>query len=369
MKLVYVANSIVPSRTANSIHIMKMCAAFARNGHDVTLLVPRRPERSRNVPDIFAYYGTDPSFRLRMLPWMGLKGRAFVFAWLAALQARKIEADFVYGRAVHGCYLAALAGIPAMFESHAPVTDFDRVGAWMFKRLIGHPRFRGLVVISEALRRHYEMHYPELAGRITTAPDAADELPGVDRQRAAANEAGRRLKVGYVGHLYRGKGMDLIVKLAAVCSWADFHIIGGMQRDIDEWRARCAGLANVVFHGFCPPAQVQEQMAQLDVMLAPYQKTVAAFGGKHDIARWMSPLKIFEYMAARKPMIASDLPVLREVLDESNAILVDPEDVDGWMRALSALQDPDLRERIAAKAHRDFLASYTWQARARRVLP
>src|SRR5690606_38650280 len=148
LKLVYVANSIVPSQTANSIHIVKMCAAFARNGHDVSLLVPRRPERIQSVSDIFAYYGTAPAFDIRMLPWISLKGRAYWFAWLAAQQARKIGADFVYGRAVHGCYLAALAGIPSMFESHAPITEFDRVGIWMFNRLIRHPLFRGLVVIS-----------------------------------------------------------------------------------------------------------------------------------------------------------------------------------------------------------------------------
>lgn len=368
MKLVYVASSIVPSRTANSIHVVKMCAAFARNGHDVSLIVPRRPERIQGVPDIFEYYGADPMFEICTLPWIELKGRAYLFAGLAAQRARKIRADFVYGRVVHACYLAVLAGVPSMFESHAPVTEFDGLGIWMFKRLIRHPRFRGLVVISDALRRHYEVHYPELAGRITTAPDAADEIPGVDRQERMYDEPGRGLKVGYVGHLYPGRGMDLIAKLAERCSWAEFHIIGGMQKDIDEWRGRCGGVPNIVFHGFCPPAQVQEYMARLDVLLAPYQRIVAPFGGKRDTAQWMSPLKIFEYMAARKAMIVSDLPVLREVLDETNAMLVDPEDVDGWMRALSVLQDPKRREQLSQKAHRDFLASYTWRVRAKRVL-
>ena len=121
------------------------------------------------------------------------------------------------------------------------------------------------------------------------------------------------LKAGYVGHLYRGRGVELIAKLAERCSWAEFHVIGGMQKDIDEWRGRCAGIANIVFHGFCPPAQVQSHMARLDVMLAPYQRRVATFGGGRDTSQWMSPMKIFEYMAAGKPMIASDLPVLREI--------------------------------------------------------
>ena len=79
-------------------------------------------------------------------------------------------------------------------------------------------------------------------------------------------------------------------------------------------------------------------------------------------------MKIFEYMAAAKPIIASDLPVLREVLNDSNAILVDPEDIDAWRDALAALRDPKRREQLGRKAHDDFLRSYTWQARASRVL-
>ena len=78
-------------------------------------------------------------------------------------------------------------------------------------------------------------------------------------------------------------------------------------------------------------------------------------------------MKIFEYMAAAKPIIASDLPVLREVLNDSNAILVDPEDIDAWRDALAALRDAETQG-SGRKAHEQLLRSYTWQARASRVL-
>jgi glycosyltransferase involved in cell wall biosynthesis len=82
----------------------------------------------------------------------------------------------------------------------------------------------------------------------------------------------------------------------------------------------------------------------------------------------MSPLKLFEYMSAGKPIVASDLPVLREVLDEANAVLVDPEDADAWARALESLRDAGLRERLGVRARRDFLERHTWDIRARKVL-
>jgi glycosyltransferase involved in cell wall biosynthesis len=219
------------------------------------------------------------------------------------------------------------------------------------------------VVISDALRKHYEDSYPALVDSVRTAPDAADEVPISVTSRNPGN-----LRVGYVGHLYQGRGIELIAQLAERCSWAEFHVIGGVPKDIDEWRARCQDRRNIVFHGFCPPAEVPARMSRLDVMLAPYQRAVTTYGERHDTSRWMSPLKIFEYMAAGKPMIASDLPVLREVLNESNAMLVDPEDVDAWAGALTALRDPERRQRLGSRAHSDFREAHTWEQRAHRVL-
>jgi glycosyltransferase involved in cell wall biosynthesis len=368
LRLVYVAGSIIPSRAANSIHIMKMCAAFGSNGHNVTLVVPDRPERAQSVSDVFEYYGTAPVFRIVRLPWLRIPGRSLPFAWLAARLAERLRPDFVYGRTVQACYFSVLRGLSTIFESHVPLAEYDRVGAWMFTRMIRHAALRRVVVASHALRRHYEQEHPELGGRLRTAPDAADEVREAVLHERAQHDARDILKVGYVGHLYRGRGVELIAELARRCPWAEFHVIGGMQSDIEEWRRRCAATANLVFDGFCPPGQVQAHMARLDVVLAPYQRRVAIYGNSGDTSSWMSPLKIFEYMAARKPMIASDLPVLREVLDDSNAILVDPEDIDAWQDALVSLRDPQRREQLGTKAHEDFVANYTWRARADRVL-
>jgi UDP:flavonoid glycosyltransferase YjiC (YdhE family) len=63
MKIVYISNSIIPSRTANSIHVMKMCQAFADNGHEVVLLAPDRYKEYENgVNDVYEYYGVRESF-------------------------------------------------------------------------------------------------------------------------------------------------------------------------------------------------------------------------------------------------------------------------------------------------------------------
>jgi glycosyltransferase involved in cell wall biosynthesis len=84
----------------------------------------------------------------------------------------------------------------------------------------------------------------------------------------------------------------------------------------------------------------------------------------------MSPLKLFEYMACRIPIVTTDLPVIREVIrDRDNGILCPPENLPAWKKALIQLADnPELRSRVADSAYKDFCENYTWEIRAKRIL-
>jgi glycosyltransferase involved in cell wall biosynthesis len=99
----------------------------------------------------------------------------------------------------------------------------------------------------------------------------------------------------------------------------------------------------------------------------PYQRQVAASSGG-DISRYLSPMKLFEYLACERPIISSDLPVLREVLHAGNSILLPCDDIDAWVSAMHELEtNSGLCRRLAARGHQE-AQQYTWEARARKIL-
>jgi glycosyltransferase involved in cell wall biosynthesis len=369
-KIVYISSAVIPSRTANSIQVMKMCQAFAKNNYDVTLIVRgKKTLRESDMPDVFSFYGVEECFRIIKPARFPLKkGRKIIYAWRAACKARKLAADIVYSRNERGAFFSTRFKIPTIFESHQPPHGNDRLSQWMFKKLCRSRWLVKIVVITYALREHFCKNYPEFRGEIQVAPDGADPMPE-HMQPIGLAETDNKLQVGYVGHLYKGKGIEVIAGLIERCPWASFHVVGGMEEDLARWKTELTGCPNIVFHGHVPPNKTAAYIKAFDVVLLPNQPFVAD-STKKNIAPWTSPLKLFEYMTAGKPIIASDLPVLREVLrPEDNAILCQPDNVEEWAQALTRLRDDgSLRQRIGNAARKDFEANYTWLARAGKVL-
>lgn len=368
MKILYLADCVIPSRTANSVHVMRMCNAFATLHHDVTLLVPAVPDRrlggaEPGVDDVYTFYGVQSTFRIARFPNRYL--HRYLTAFAMGVRARLTKVDRIYGRQIIASMVSAALLKDTTLELHEPL-DASVARSYVMRVLSRLPGLRGVVVISDSLRRHVEVRHPRLLGRILTARDGADPLPVVPPLPLKPTGA---FHVGYVGHLYAGKGMELIERLAPLCPWVQFHIVGGRPSDLALWRERTAGQPNLIFHGFQPQPLLPAYLSAFDAVIAPYQYKVLGNTGKVDISLWMSPLKLFEYMSARKAIICSNLPVVREVLtDGRTALLCDPENPEEWAQALARLRADDaLRCRLGASAGAEFEMNYTWLKRAERL--
>lgn len=343
---------------------MKMCQAFGKKKHEVVLFAR---EGAEQADDPFAFYGVEPCFHLeicghpRARGWGGVK-----FALNVAKHVNHLGLpDLFYARHVYSLAMVANLSVPMIFEAHTlPENPIQkRTERWLFRRI----NFRQLIVISNALWEDYQTVFPWISGdKIIVAHDGADPPVAMDKTEPHP-WPGRMgsMQVGYVGGLYPGKGMEIIAVLAPEMPDIDFHVIGGTQKDLLYWRKKVSA-PNLYFHGFVPHGRLSGLFGKFDVMVAPYLNKVTVGRGNIDISRWMSPLKLFEYMAYAKAIVASDISVLREVLtNQRNSLLCPVGDVAAWKNALRSLEgDTDLRRRIGMTAQKEFLSRYTWEVRA-----
>jgi len=371
VKICYVANSVIPSRTANSVHVMKMCQAFAQNGNDVTLVVPDRAELAEaDVTDPYDFYDVDPCFKIQKIT-----RKRPVKLWfstvLPGVVTSRFQPDLIYTRIEWAAFgFASLYNRRCMLELHeSPFTSKLRAAA--VKSFYRSRANAGMFVITRALAEHIKNALPESA-KIHIEPDAVDQA-WISRD-ACKHSARSRLgmdvhekQLSYVGGLYDGRGIDLIVELAHRCPDVKFNVIGGHDDQVFRWRERTSNVSNLQFFGFVQQTTIFDHLAAADILLMPHGRNVMSSGGS-DIADYCSPMKMFEYMSARRPILASSLPVLKEVLhDGQNAILLPPDDVGAWKSAIARLtHDRQLAVRLGQAAYEDVLR-FTWDARAARI--
>jgi len=372
MRIVYLSNALIPSRSANSIHVMKMCQALAKDGHDVVLVAQDSNPNESGVENVYDYYSVEPIFAIRKLSKPGIYGGRLIYDMKILLELITRGYDLVYSRYLEGCFIATLLGYKTILEAHDPFwKEVGRLRNVMLDKIITSKNLCGVVVITKALRRILIKRSPQKI-TIIVAPDGAD-LPRTSKAQRLAGRKGS-LQVGYTGHLYKGKGMETIEQLASLLDDVDFHVVGGLEHDIRFWKERISR-SNVFFHGFVEPRLISTYINAFDVCLLPIQRTVFAYvknpqesGKGRNIADFTSPLKLFEYMAHGKAIVASDLPVIREVLDKDIAMLVEPEDIEGWVNAIKALRNKTLRAEISTKAFRYFNENFSWGQRAKTII-
>jgi len=218
-------------------------------------------------------------------------------------------------------------------------------------------------VISENLKRDFLKAYPANRIPVHTFHDGSVV--------ADANQNNKRngvIGIGYIGSLYKGKGIELIAEVAKLLPNHFFNIYGGNEKEINDLKKQFP-VPNIIWHGSVPPSVISKVYNSLEICLLPNQKYIQTGKSENNISNYTSPLKLFEYMAHGKAIIASALPSLMEVLNGENSILVPYNQPEEWAKAITKLvTNRDLIERLGKKAKEDFENNYTWNVRAKSLI-
>ena len=362
---------------------MATCHGLASRGHDVTLAVrwdPRRPHE-----DPFAFYGLPPLPRLAIrrvrLPLTGPIQRGGFLAYSLGSTVGGSRWDLLFTRdlgiADFLLRVPPWLRCPLVYESHG----FAPVVAQMKPHVLTGAPAPSTRKVRRLARREQRV-WSHAEGYVTITRGIASDLAARfgDRSTLVVAPSGVRLSparrfslppvetpiLAYAGHLYPGKGVEILLHAVALLPGVRAVIIGGYPNDADlaKMRALARELIlddRVEFTGQVEPQRVSTLLEAADLLILPVT-------GARSFTLYTSPMKLFEYMALGKPIVASDLPAIREVLcDGENAVLVEPDSPTRLASGVRrVLDDRVFAERIAHGAFDD-AAQYSWEQRAERL--
>ena len=375
MKIAVITNSRIPSLTANSIQAMKVAQALMQLGNEIRMFAPRETNLiSRET--LLKHYGLRIAPRLDLLPSeKHLKRLDFIVH--AQRAAKQFNADLIYTWLPQSAVLGLRSGYPVVLEMHADVAG--RMGAWWLRQFWGAREKKVMTVTTSALRNALErstmIQFKDES--LLVAPNGVElekyaGLPNPPEARHQLNLP-EGLTVGFTGHIYPGRGADLLFELARQLPQVNFLWVGGTPELVDFWRGKLtdAHMTNVTMTGFVQHEIIPLYQAASDILLMPYSSSISASSGQ-DIAEVINPMKMFEYMASGRAIVSADLPSIREVLNEANAVFVETGDLEvvsgKWKAEIESLLGDDARrQRLAVQARKD-VEQLTWMKREERVM-
>ena len=340
-----------------------MADALARSCPDAQIIY-RTKRADQAAAAHFAPYGIAAPSGAQPLAWLPLDDLHHIYLLRFAAMLRRLPNEaVVYTRSTRMACMAVQAERVTVLELHDPLIPL-RIA--FLKQAFRTGKMRVLVVTTERLKRDVIAAVGVSPEQILVvgggAPAASADLPAAvlpERERFAYH-------MGYAGSALKGKGVSMMMACAQAMPEVAFHLIGPTKDDCLRFGALPQ---NVILHGYQAGTRVVALLKSMDVLLLPNQPSVIISSGA-DIGAHTSPLKLLEYMASGRPVIASDLPVFDSILtDEVNCLRVEARSAEAFVAAIRRVQaEPELGARLAANALEAFKKNYTWDHRVQRIV-
>lgn len=369
MKLYYIANARMPTEKAHGIQIAKMCEAFIEAGIDLTLVVPRRATEPQSLQEYYALRVPVPLIRLPVIDWYTggrigyfISSLSFMLSYVFFIGWKKIkEKRFVlYTVDMDNYSSSALTffNTPLFSEMHGakPYTIAQRI---LFRRV------NGIVAINKIIVEELQKKFSRSRAHYIIEPNGVDLSEFADMGKQNARE---RLGlpqdaqiVLYAGRFFEWKGLEILPRAAAMTPSIRWQIVGGVEEDFKRLVREPLPM-NLFFKEGRPHSEMPLWFAAADALVV--------LGTVRDIQsyRYTSPMKLFEYLATRRPIIASNTPAIREIVKNTEVLFYTPDDTHDLARVAeyAVMHKEDLRSLTdAAMRH---AAASSWHARAERIM-
>lgn len=372
-KLFLIFHGRFPSEKAASIFAAKSAEAFANEEMEIFLCVPRR--LGRKAGDPYVYYGVRDNFHIIYLPVIDLyflhlwKKLSFWISFVSFslgsfsyLLIKSSQRDVIYSNETLPLFLASFVFPNTFYEMH----DFPESKFSFFKTFLH--RTKWLLIHNQWKTEQVIKQFGIQKNKIMTEPNAV-EIVDFDVTLSKEEARGKlslpldKKIVVYTGHLYSWKGTATLAESALKLP-KDYLVVfvGGTVEDIKRFKETYGKVPNMLIIGWKPHSEIPLWQKAADVLVLPNT-------AKEKISKYYtSPMKLFEYMASRVPIVASRVPSIEEIVTDGDVFFAEADSATSFAETIQrAVEGPEEAEMRATSAYTKVL-QFTWEKRARRIL-
>lgn len=377
MKLIYISHWRFPSEKTMSPLVMKTCEMFAKNGFIVELWVPWRNNRKFSQDDAFIYHHIDKNFIFRKIPALDLTGFlpgniffllmivTFNFFSFIYLLFQNRKDTILYFHDERDLLFSVFLKTPKFLEIHDFYkSSFNLLNIYVFRRISGFVVTNKIKMAS--LLKDYRIRSEAMIHRPNGVDVALFDIKlSRDDARKLLNLPMSPKIVLYTGHLFDWKGVDTLFDSHRFLSENEIiYFVGGTDEDIEKFRKKTqeAKSTNIEVVGRRPHAEIPMWYKAADALVLPNTAKIEASRIE------TSPVKLFEYLSSGTPIIASDLPSIRNIVDESMVTFFTPDDPISLANSIKKVFQNDAEFRLKSEIALKEAKKYSWEERTRAIM-
>jgi len=372
MKIYYIVNARIPTERAHGIQLAKMCEAFAGHGVDLTLVAPNRKNAIKESAEDF--YGLRDKVRIKKIPVidlynfgkLGFRVSSFSFSisYFLYLLSLKLKGEnyiiYTIDMDQFSFFAIPLLGISYFTEIH----DTKKKN---FRHRFFLKKINGIITINELIKKEIIDKFNIQEGRVAVHPNSIDfnNFLNVPDKMEARKKLGLPLDkkiILYVGKFYDWKGLEILISLAKKMKDHSVYLVGDDAERLMKISGEKELPKNILCQGHRDYKEMPLWQSAADVLVL--------LGTRSNDYSWYytSPMKLFEYMASRRPIVASRTPAIEQVVADNGVFFYEPDNADDLARQINnALQNKEETNRKTEEAYRR-VKNFSWEKRASKIL-
>jgi len=308
LNICYIFPSAMPSKNASSLQTAKMADAFSMLSN-LIIFLPNTGMKNTSIKKFYNLKNNFKIFRLKNFTSFPVGLNYYLFSIISILKSFKFKPNFYITRIFIASFFLCILRKKHIFEIHNDMSIEGRLVKLIFKHLnIFNSKYViKIVTTTQTLKDHYIKNYNIKRDKIYVLSNSSD-LKNIN-----LNIKKKIKNVGYFGSIYKSRGIEKILFLSRAFQHLDFFIYGGDGSEVHKLRQKYSE-KNIFFHSYIDQKKLEQKINEMDILLLPYTNKITVAGDVGDIFNYTSPLKMFDYLAAGKIIIASEIKVLKEIL-------------------------------------------------------